>query len=95
MVSTLQEQVSEMQRERLVNKVARKHQITDDDDIEILTSAKDEQAMERLAARLAAKAADSSPGTPKPDLTQGGSGAPPALNSSALEDALKAKLGIA
>lgn len=71
-VSTLQEQVSEMQHERIVSRVARKHQITDDDDVEILSSAKDEQAMERLAARLAAKADSSGPGTPKPDLTQGG-----------------------
>tara|TARA_R100000655_G_scaffold109699_1_gene165016 strand:+ start:4436 stop:4948 length:513 start_codon:yes stop_codon:yes gene_type:complete len=38
----------------------------------------------------------STPG-PKPDLTQGGNatnGAPPALNSNALENALKTKLGI-
>lgn len=31
--------------------------------------------------------------TPKPDLSQGGKGEPPALNSSTLENALRAKLG--
>lgn len=95
MVSQLQSQVEQMQHQSLVDRIARKYQITDDGDIEILTSAKGEQAMERLAARLAAKAEVPAPGTPRPDLTQGGSGEPPALNSSALEEALKSKLGIA
>lgn len=35
------------------------------------------------------------PTSPKPDLTQGGKGEPPALNSNSLEQALKNKLGIA
>lgn len=34
-------------------------------------------------------------GAPKPDLTQGGNGAAVALNSDALENALRSKLGIA
>ena len=94
-VSTLQEQVASMQHQALVDRIARTHGITDDGDIEILSSTTDEKAMGRLAERLAAKASESAPGTPRPDLTQGGSGAPPALNSSALEEALKSKLGIA
>lgn len=93
-VTTLQQQVAAMQHQSLVDRIARKHQITDADDVEHLASAKDEQAMDRLAARLAARTPETAPGTPKPDLTQGGSGAPPALNSSALEEALKSKLGI-
>lgn len=76
MVSTLQQQVSEMQHRLLVDRVARKHQITENDDLELLASAKDEQVMDRLATRLAAKAGEgeAGPGTPKPDLTQGGQG---------------------
>jgi hypothetical protein len=38
---------------------------------------------------------DRSSNTPKPDLTQGGRGGTPALNSDGLEDALRSKLGIA
>ena len=44
---------------------------------------------ERLAALNTATSA-----TPKPDLTQGGQGGAPALNSDGLEEALRSKLGI-
>lgn len=95
LVSTLSKQVGDLQHSALVDRLARQNGITDDDDIDLLRSAKDEDAMTRLATRLAAKAEpdETKPGTPKPDLTQGGKGAP-ALNSSALEESLKAKLGI-
>ncbi|NKG22214.1 hypothetical protein [Paeniglutamicibacter terrestris] len=49
-------------------KVAAKHKITDADDLELLATAGDEAAMERLAVRLATAAA---PGTPKPDPSGG------------------------
>lgn len=49
-------------------KLANKHGITDEEDLELLATAADETAMERLAVRLA-KAA--TPGTPKPDLSGG------------------------
>ena len=39
--------------------------------------------------------AERTPTSPKPDPTQGGQGAPVALNSNGLEQALKTKLGIA
>ena len=39
--------------------------------------------------------AERTPTAPKPDPTQGGQGAPLALNSNGLEQALKSKLGIA
>lgn len=96
-LSSLSEQVAAMKHDNAVLRVASDHGITDKDDIDLLRSAKDEDAMTRLATRLAAKAdaEGARPGTPKPDLTQGGKGEPPALNSSALEEALKAKLGIA
>lgn len=58
-------------------KVAVKHGLSDAD-AEFLATAHDEQAMERLAARLAQQAVvDASPTVPKPDLTQGGSGSNP------------------
>lgn len=76
LLTALQQQVADMQREALVFRVAAAHQLTESDDIEFLKSAKDEDAMGRLAGRLAAQAA-STPGTPKPDLTQGGKGDAP------------------
>lgn len=66
-----------------------------EEDAETFLTGGDKETLTRQAQRLAAlSASKSTPTTPKPDLTQGGTGAPPALNSSALEEALKAKLGI-
>jgi len=76
LIETLQQQVTEMQRESLVLRVAATHQITEPGDIELLKSATDEATMTRLAGRLAAKAVET-PGTPKPDLTQGPKGDAP------------------
>lgn len=53
MVATLQKQVSDMQQETRLFRIVAKHQITDDDDIDLLRSIGDEQAMEKLATRLA------------------------------------------
>lgn len=57
-------------------KVAAKHGITDEDDLELLATASDEATMERLAGRLAGRAdADSRPpNTPKPDQSGGAAG---------------------
>lgn len=93
-LTTVQQEVATLRHEALVYRLAATHSITDEDDLELLKSAKAEQAP-KLAERLAAKAeAETKPGTPKPDTTQGGAGEPPALNSNALEQALKTKLGI-
>lgn len=73
LLTTLQSEVAEMRRETTVLRLAAANGITDTKDIELLKSAKDEDAMSALAGRLAAKA-DEGPGTPKPDLTQGGQG---------------------
>lgn len=67
-VAALQKQVTEMQRDAAVNRIAREHQITDADDIALIGEARSEEAMAKVAARLVASA---SPGTPKPDLSQG------------------------
>lgn len=95
-VTQLQQQLNAMQRETAVYRLAAQHEITDEDDLELLKSATDEAAMTKLAGRLAAAKA-ATPGTPKPDATQGGGSggsAPLALNSDGLEQALKSKLGI-
>lgn len=92
-VTQLQKRLDTMQHETAVYRVAATNNITDEGDLELLKSATDEAAMDKLGERLAAKAA--APGTPKPDATQGGgTGTQHALNSDGLEQALKSKLGI-
>ena len=85
-----------MKHDNAVLRVASDHGITDKDDIDLLRSAKDEDAMTRLAARLASQAAAAAaPGTPKPDLSQGGTGREHmALNGDPLEQSLRSALGI-
>lgn len=68
-VATLQEQVAAMQRDNLVNDVARRHSITDDSDVELLRAAPDAETMQRLAARL--QAINTGPSAPAPDPSQG------------------------
>lgn len=72
-LAQVQQQLAQMQRENAVFRIAAEHAISDKDDLDLLRSATDEQAMSKLAGRLAAKA-DATPGTPKPDATQGGTG---------------------
>lgn len=72
-LTQVQKQLAQMQRDNAVFRVAAEHGITDKNDLDLLQSATDEQAMSKLAGRLAAKA-ESTPGTPKPDTTQGGKG---------------------
>lgn len=67
-VTALQKQVEDMQRDAAVNRIAREHQITDGDDIALIGEARSEEAMTKVAARLVQAAA---PGTPKPDPSQG------------------------
>jgi len=92
----VQQQLAAMQHESLVYRLAAQHHIDDEGDLDLLKAATAEHAP-KLAERLAAKAeAETKPGTPKPDATQaGGAGGttPPALNSDALTDALKAAVG--
>lgn len=68
-VTTLQEQVAEMRRDTLVERVARSHSINDDADVDLLRNAKDEATMLRLAERL--KASNAAPTSPAPDPSQG------------------------
>lgn len=62
------------------------------DDAELLMTGTDIETLAKQALRLVARAPTSA--GPKPDLTQGGSGQPLALNSDGLEEALRSKLGI-
>ena len=79
------------QAEALRWRIAAKHGISDEDAETFLTGA-DVASLTRQAERLASLAT-TAPTTPKPDRTQGGSGEPPALNSDALEDALRNAVG--
>lgn len=93
----VQRQLNSIQHENAVYRLAAQHEITDEGDLDLLKSATDEAAMTKLAERLASAKAASTPGTPKPDATQGGGSGgstPLALNSDGLEQALKSKLGI-
>lgn len=82
LISSLKDEIGGLRRENLVEKVARRHNITSDDDLALLQSATDSAAMEKLAARIAPKgddkdATDASgkPGSkPKPDSSQGRGG---------------------
>ncbi len=73
-VAQLQQRLDTMQRDTDVYRLAAHHQITEQADIDLLRSATDAEAMGKLAERLAAKGSDGTPGTPRPDATQGGSG---------------------
>lgn len=83
-VTTLQEQFAQTQHQNAVLSVANEHGITDKDDLTLLTSVKDEATMRTLAARI--QKASETPGTPKPDRTQGGSGGEPTGSSSPEQD---------
>lgn len=77
LLTGLQKQFQQMQHESSVLRLANQHRITDEDDLKLLASATDAEAMKGLAARLAPSEPDSAtPGSPKPDLTQGGKGDP-------------------
>ena len=86
-----EEAATKAQAEALRWRIAAKHGISDEDAETFLTGS-DEAALTRQAERLASLAT-TAPTTPKPDRTQGGSGEPPALNSDALEDALRNAVG--
>jgi TolA-binding protein len=65
------------------------------ENVDLILTAADEETMRRQAQLWGTRApsSDTTAG-PRPDLTQGGSGQPPALNSDGLEEALRSKLGI-
>ena len=67
-VATLQQQVADMRHDTLVERVARSHGITDDDDVAVLREVKDEALMQRLAERLKTPPG---PTAPAPDQGQG------------------------
>ena len=90
-LAAAEKEAADARTEALRLRIAAKHGISDEDAETFLTGS-DEAALTRQAERLAALAT-TAPTTPKPDRTQGGSGEPPALNSDALEDALRNAVG--
>lgn len=77
-------------------RIAAKHGISDED-AETFLTGNDEESLTKQAERLAslAQQSTSTPGTPMPDRTQGGSGQPATpLNGDGLLKALTDKLGI-
>jgi hypothetical protein len=85
------EKVPTLVATQLRDHLVRVHEISDDDR-DLFLTASDPETLLKQVARLVEKAPVTT--GPKPDLTQGGAGKPPALNSNALEEALKTKLGI-
>ncbi|HLS44149.1 MAG TPA: hypothetical protein VK045_01830 [Ornithinicoccus sp.] len=96
--ATLRQQVEEIPKTvagHLRDHLVQIHQISDEDAALFLTSDDPETLLKQVTRFVQRTAAvEAAPTTPKPDLSQGGQQAP-ALNSDALEAALKAKLGIA
>lgn len=84
------EQVPQKVADQLRDYLVKLHDISEDHRDLYLTS-NDPETLLKQAAGLVERA----PKGPKPDLTQGGRGEPHALNSDALENALRSKLGIA
>ena len=80
-VQTLQEQFTQTQLANTVLTIAAENGITEQADIDLLRSVKDEATMRTIAARIKAAPgsdpASPSPG-PRPDLTQGAAGTPAA-----------------
>lgn len=75
-LATVQQQLAQIQRDNAVLALANEHGITDKGDLELLkSSALEGDALAGMAARL--KPAESAPGTPKPDLSQGPKGDQP------------------
>lgn len=82
LVGQLQQQLDSLTHDNLVNDVARRHKISDDDDMKVLRAVKDRDLMETLAARLAPKGDEGGAGNtsgkpgskPKPDSSQGRGG---------------------
>ena len=76
-LAQLQAQFAAMQQETSVLRAANEHKITDPDDLALLATAKDADALQKLAERLAPSDdtdsdAKSHQRKPKPDRTQGG-----------------------
>lgn len=85
------EQAQQAAAEAIRFRIAAEKGITDH--VDLILTAGDEDTMRRQADLWVSRTPETTAG-PRPDLTQGGSGQPPALNSDGLEDALRSKLGI-
>lgn len=75
-VTALKDQFTQTQRQNVVLAAANEHGISDPEDLQLLADAKDEDAIKRLAARIAKANEGTSPTKPKPDLSQGRNSGP-------------------
>lgn len=90
-----EQRAAEAEARVLRREVALEHRLSAED-AELLDALTDEDAMRRLASRLAAANEDKrKQGNHVPSEGAGKGGESPALNSNSLENALKSKLGIA
>ena len=71
LLTQMQAQMTQMQHQATVDRVARENGLTDPGDLKFLALAQDEAQMQEVAARLKAAAG---PRTPKPDTSQGPQG---------------------
>ncbi|MBK8758844.1 MAG: hypothetical protein IPM08_17530 [Actinomycetales bacterium] len=60
-IAAVRDELAGLRHENAVEKAARRHGITDDDDLKILAAATDAEAMEILAARLAPRPTKATP----------------------------------
>lgn len=85
LATSLQREFAQMKRDSLVDRVARRHGITDDVDVDFLRGAPDETAMTRLAERL--KASNAAPTSPAPDPSQASAPLTPEAQAAAAYEA--------
>ena len=71
LLTQMQAQMTQMQHQATVDRVARENGLTDPGDLKFLALAQDEAQMQEVAGRLKAAAG---PRTPKPDTSQGPQG---------------------
>jgi len=86
------EAASQATAEALRFRIAAETGITEN--VDLILTASDEDTMRRQAELWGSRTQQTTTAGPRPDLTQGGSGQPHALNSDGLEEALRTKLGI-
>lgn len=91
-VKELAQQVDDLKRQALVERVAREHKITSDEDVELLSAMRSEEELRALAVRL--KPSDDAGdgkddkkggGKPRPDASRGQGGGDSAASKSVAE----------
>lgn len=87
-VKEAQEAANQANAELLKYRIAGKHEITDEEDIELFLTGTDEETLTRQAERLASRA--SGPRNPQPDPSAGPKGGPVLTDAEKVSEAEKA-----